>query len=231
MARAGRRTAVLSFAAILVGSGAAEAGPWAQPAREGLDISDLSYERGDFGEVWRASYWIEYGLGARWTAFGKLDSEVRPATGPDDRSGGLLGLRRTVWSAERSAAAVEAAWVFGEETLGDECTGAGYEVRASYGRSTRVAGREAFGVIEGGWRRRGGCERALALVALGWRITDDLRLSARGWAEQGGSQTTGRAELGVQRAFGSLEVGLAWREEVSGAFEEGGVVASLWRRF
>lgn len=218
-------------AACAVATGEASAGAWPQIASEGLEISEVSRETGAFGEVWRAGYWVEYGLSDRWTGFAKLENEVRVSEFVDDRAGGLLGLRRSIWQAGRSALAFEGGLLFGEATEGLNCEGGGYEAKIAAGRSARLLDREAFVSLDAGWRERGGCGRFAASASAGFELTQHWRVLSSAWTDTGDGDRTATLEVGLQRQIGSFRLGLSYRDEISGAFDQSGVSASVWRTF
>jgi hypothetical protein len=62
-------------------------------------------------------------------------------------------------------------------------------------------------------------------VADGWTAT------VKSWVEDGGEGRSSKVEASLSRSFGSLDVGLGWRQEISGAFEEKGWLVSVMQKF
>ena len=99
------------------------------------------------------------------------------------------------------------------------------------GLSFPLAGREAFVNVEAGVRERDGCSRTLAEIAGGVELGGDWRALGKAWSEHGDRAHSAKAEIGLLRDIGRISLGLGYRAEVSGDFNEDGVVAMLWTRF
>ncbi len=68
---------LMAAAGAAAGSGQAFAGAWVQTPGHSQQITDISRERGDFGETWRTDVYGEYGLAKNWGGTLKLDTQIR----------------------------------------------------------------------------------------------------------------------------------------------------------
>jgi hypothetical protein len=143
-----------------------------------------------------------------------------------------LGVQKSFKLGDRSAIGFQAAVIGGESLDGIDCEGTGYEARAAAGTSFNVAGHDGFVTVEAGRKTRGpACEHSLAEVSAGLSLTPQWRLLGKAWGEQGDHAKSAKAEVTLYRDFRSFSLGLGYRTEISGAFEERGVIAVLWSRF
>lgn len=213
-------------------AGEAVAGAWTQQPGERLEISTVSRETGDFGESWTSDLHVEYGFAGGWGANAKIASQFRYGAIEDDRFTMEAGVQRSFALGDRAAFAVKGS-VLGAEALdGPDCQGLGYEARAAIGSSRKLIGREAFLNFEVARRERAdGCTRALAEVAAGIDLAPKWRTLVKAWREDGDGAQTAKVEAGLFREFGKYSAGLGYRREISGTYEESGVVVSLWGRF
>ncbi len=215
-----------------VAAGEAHAGAWTQAPGERLEISTVSRETGDFGETWSSDLHVEYGVADGWGINAKIASQFRYGLIEDDRFALSAGVQRSFALGERASFALQGS-VLGAEALdGPDCQGLGYEARAALGASRQLLGREAFVNVEAARRERAdGCTRVLTEVAAGIDIAPKWRSLVKVWGEQGDGARTAKVEAGLFRDFDNYSVGLGYRREISGAFNESGVVVSLWGRF
>lgn len=208
------------------------AGAWTQAPGDRLEISTVSRETGDFGETWSSDLHVEYGVADGWGVSAKIASQFRYGLIDDDRFTIEAGVQRAFPIGERASFAIKGS-VLGAEALdGPDCQGLGYEARAALGASRKVFGREAFVNVETARRERSdGCTRGLAEVAVGMDVAPKWRALTKAWTESGDGARTAKVEAGLFREFGKYSAGLGYRREVSGEFEESGIVVSLWGRF
>lgn len=210
----------------------AHAGAWALAEGVSQWFATVSRDSGDFGQVWRADDFTEYGLGGGWALNAKVETEVRFNELYDERSGYQLGILKAFALSDRASFSVRAAAIGGESLLQlDECQGSGYEARAAIGTSFSLFGREGFVNAEAGRRTRGDCNRDLMELAAGLEFAPEWNLILKGWSEKGGETESTKAEASISREFGMFSVGAGWREEISGEFEEKGWVLSLQAAF
>lgn len=217
--------------ACLAPAAPAHAGAWSLPAGAHSWLATISRETGDFGEAWRADDFTEIGLGDGWSVNIKVESEIRIGTTYDDRSGARLGIQKAFALGDRGSVAIQASALLGESLDGIECLGEGHEVRAAIGTSFNLWGQEGFMNLEAGHRARGGCERNVTEAAIGYDFAPGWNFTLKAWSEGGGETGVAKAEAALTRDFWGIGVGIGWREEISGNFEEKGWIASARVRF
>lgn len=125
---------------------------------------------------------------------------------------------------ERGSVAVSASVLAGESLDGPECIGEGFEARAAIGTSFNVWGREDFVNVEAGQRSRGGCDRSVLEFFSGYDFAPSWMLGFKSWSEGAAETGSAKAEVMLGNDFDILSVGVGWREEISGNFDEKGCV-------
>lgn len=210
----------------------AVAGAWTQKAGEQQWIATVSHATGDFGETWRGDDYMEAGFGGGWGVNLKVEGEVRLAETLDDRTAFRAGLQKSFALGERASFSIIGSYLGGEALDGPECTSNGYEARAAVGTSFAIWGREGFVNGEAAWRARGeDCERGVVEAAAGVEFAPGWNLQVKAWREEGDGAFSAKAEAGVLYDFGAVAVGVGWREEISGEFDEKGAVLTGRMRF
>ena len=205
----------------------AHAGAWAMAEGVQQWFAGISHETGDFGESWRADDFIEFGLGGNWAVNAKIESEIRISDFYDDRSAFQVGVLKAFQLTDRASFALQASLLGGEAVEGPECQDSGLELRAALGTSFSLFGREGYINTEAANRTRGDCERQIVEIAAGLEFAPKWNLTVKAWDERGSGSLSTKAEAGISRDIGAFRIGLGWREEISGKFEEKGWVASL----
>ncbi len=172
------------------------------------------------------------GFGGGWGATAKIESAIRIANQYDDKSGLQVGLVKSFALSARASISLSASALAGEDLEGPDCQGGGYESRAALGTSYNVFGREGFVNVETARRTRGSlCDRTLAEATAGIDVVGGLKLLAKAYSEDGDGAHSTKAEASLLYDFGPVSLGLGWRQEVSGHFEEKGWVLSALRKF
>jgi hypothetical protein len=194
-------------------------------------LASISRETGDFGEAWRADDFTEIGMGDGWGVNIKVESEIRIGTTYDDRSGVRLGIQKAFSLGDCGSIAIQASALLGESLGGVECEGERYEVRAAIGSSFNLWGQEGFVNLESGHRTRGDCERSVTEAAVGYDFAPGWNFTVKAWTEGGAETGVAKAEVSLMRDFWGLGIGVGWREEISGNFEEKGWVVNERARF
>jgi hypothetical protein len=208
------------------------AGAWTQEAGKQQWITTVSYATGEFGDAWRADDHIELGFGGGWGMNLKVEGEYRLAETFDDRMAFRAGMQKSFALGDRASFSVMASWLGGEALDGPECTSNGYEARTALGTSYAIGDREGFVNVEAAWRARGeDCERGVVEAAAGLDLSSNWTVQVKAWREEGDGALSAKAEASLLRDFGPFSVGLGWREEISGAFEEKGWLLSAEARF
>lgn len=225
------------FVGLGVAVGRANAGAWSPPAGVGQSITSVSKDEADFGDKWRAEDYFEYGFGAGWGLHFKAEAELATTPGvairlDDAQSDYRIGVQKSFAIGERAAVAVQASALAGDALDGLLCGGSGYEARALAGTSFSLLGRSGFVDVEAGYRSRGSqCERVVGEATLGFDLTDNWSVVAKTWGEEGDDVRSQKVEAELYRSFGNFRLGLGYREEVGGRFEEKGVVVMFGTRF
>lgn len=204
----------------------AHAGAWTLAEGVQRTFATISREDGDFGQAWRTDDFSEIGLGDGWGLNAKFESEIRIGDRYDDRSGFRVGVQKAFAIGERGSVAISASVLAGESLDGPECVGEGLEARAAIGTSFNLWGREGFVNVEAGQRSRGGCERSVVEFASGYEFAPSWTLGLKSWSEGGAETGSAKAEIQLAYDFQIFAVGVGWREEISGNFEERGWVVS-----
>jgi hypothetical protein len=208
------------------------AGAWTQKAGDQQWIATVSRETGEFGEAWRADDYIDVGFGGGWGVNLKVEGEVRVQDTLDDRTGFRAGLQKSFALGDRASFSVMGSWLGGEALDGPECTSNGYEARTAVGTSYAIGGREGFVNVEAAWRARGDdCERGVIEAAAGIEFAPKWNVLVKAWHEEGDGALSAKAEASLLYDFGPLALGVGWREEVSGAFDEKGLILTARGRF
>ncbi|MEP7210386.1 MAG: hypothetical protein ABI740_06080 [Alphaproteobacteria bacterium] len=106
-------------------------------------------------------------------------------------------------------------------------------MRAAYGLSGRVAGHNAFINAEAAFNERGSnCQRNLVEGAAGIDVTPKFHVVVKAWSETGDKARSAKAEADLLYDISKkYSAGFGYRQEISGAFNESGFVASVWRKF
>lgn len=221
-----RARGALLLAAGGVVAPAAEAGAWSLPQGAQQWFATISRETGTFGQAWRADDFVEAGLGDGWAVTAKVEGQIRISNVYDDRTGLRVGVQKAFPLGDRASFAIQASLLTGESLDGPECVGEGYEARAAIGTSFSFLDREGYVNVEAGQRSRGECDRSVLEFATGLEFAPEWNLELKAWRDGGGETASAKAELLVSRTFWGVGVGLGWREEMSGNFEEKGWVVA-----
>jgi hypothetical protein len=210
------------------------AGAWVQQPGHRQQITDVSRERGDFGETWHTSAFSQYGLSKTWGGTLKVDTQIREDQQYDDRTALQAGVQRAFSFGPRGGMlSLGGSLLAGEALEGPDCRGNGWELRAAYGLSAKVAGHNGYVNVEAAFNERGSaCRRNLVEGAAGIDITPKFHVIVKAWSETGDKARSAKAEAGLLYDISKkYSAGLGYRQEISGAFNESGFVASVWRRF
>jgi hypothetical protein len=210
------------------------AGAWVQEPGHRQQITDISRERGDFGETWFTSVFSQYGLGGHWGGTLKVDTQIREDQAYDDRTALSAGLQRAFSFGQRGGVmSLGGSLLAGEALEGPDCRGNGWELRAAYGLSGKVAGHNGYVNVEAAFNERGSaCQRNLVEGAAGIDVTPKVHVIVKAWSETGDKARSAKAEADLLYDINKkYSAGLGYRQEISGAFNESGFVASVWRKF
>jgi hypothetical protein len=222
---------VLLAAGAAAGADEALAGAWSQEPGGGQQIATFSKETGEFGTGWRSDILVEGGLGGGWDLTLKTQTLLRTEFVYDERTTFEGGVRRSFAVGSNSVVAVQGSMLAGEAIEGAQCEGMGFEGRAAYGVSGRVGDRSVYANVEGAYRQRGDqCRRTLVEAAVGAEIAPKWRTVAKAWTEMGDHARSVKAEGLLLYDFETYSLGLGYRREISGRYEEEGFLVSYWTR-
>lgn len=236
---------LLFVSAALLGSGAAEAGPWVQPASSGqviIKYEDISADSG-FGPDGRRldlpdarrdtalSVFAEYGLTDRVTLQFKGDWQSGEDAFVDYEGRGPLEIGATwqVWRDDRTAVSLYGGYANGGEgrNAGYAAPGQGehdWEVRASVGRSFGGSGGRlrhsgTFVELQAARRMRQGLPDETRIdAAAGARFSEHWMVLAQaygGQADDGGARWLS-VETSLVRDLGNWSLQAGWRKAVAG---------------
>ena len=217
-------------------AGKAWAGPWGQG--EGHVYAEMAVlgQRIDGAGAVRGELYAEYGVTDTWTVIGQLEGVRFPQLSGQDQYAYRATVRRQIWQKGRFTAAFEGGVVGGEAiggTIGG-CDSVGGEARISVGATGRTRRRERawFGFADAIVREHGNCRRQRLEVGYGQEIVPKWWSVNKVYLETGtGDARSIKLDSKISRVFGRNELGLGYRQEVSGRFREVGIVVSLVRRF
>ncbi len=209
------------------------AGPWVQGRGQTYQSGSVSRDTGDLGRTWRQDVYLEYGASSDWTVVGKEEALWRDDAGvSDQRTGWQAGMRRQLVQRGGFVASAEASILFGDALEGDLCEGTGAEARLSAGYGGPLGrGRNWYVSGSSAWRERGRCNRIREEIALGADITENWIGVVKAYGEWGDGAESVKMEALIGRRIANIDMSLGYHAEVSGNFDEAGVVLHLARRF
>lgn len=215
-------------------AGQCQAGPWVIEAGEAYGRGAIAFETVEGLQARRHDFYGEVGLGRGFALTTKAEQVIFPDARDFDADGYRITVRKRVWDRDTFHVALEGGAVYGAAIGGVRgCDRLGGEARASAGVSGQWYGSDwyLFGDVatrvhaEGCWRQR------LELGG-GQEVARNLFVTNQVWIEGGSEQSRSvKVETGLLYRLSRADISLAWREEVSGRFEESGLVVSLAARF
>lgn len=215
-------------------AGTSEAGPWVIEAGEAYGRAAASFETVEGLDARRSDLYGELGLGWGLALTAKAEQVIFPDARDFDAEGYRITLRRRIWSRDTLHIALEGGAVYGAAIGGVRgCDTLGGEARLSSGASGQWYGSEWYLFADAAARVHAeGCWRERFEFGGGQELARNLFFTNQVWIE-GGSETSRsvKIETGLLYRFSRADISLAWREEVSGRFEEIGIVVALAARF
>lgn len=212
----------------------AEAGPWVQERGNGFGRLAVSSERVEGLDAWRYDSYGEYGLTSNWTITAKAETIRFVGNSDFDADGARISLRRTLWQQKSLRIAAEVGAVHGAAIGGVRgCDQLGGEARLSAGASGRWDGADWFIFADAATRIHAeGCWRDRIEIGAGREIAHNVFLTNQIWLERGSEESrSDKIETGLLYRARQYDISLAYRQEISGRFEEDGIVIALARRF
>lgn len=214
----------------------ASAGPWSQGQGHVYAEVAVLGQRIDGAGAVRGELYAEYGVTDRWTIIGQAEGVQFPQLSGQDQYAYRATARRQIWQKGRFTAAFEGGVVGGAAiggTIGG-CDSAGGEARLSVGVTgrTKRKEREWFAFADVIAREHGNCRRQRLEAGFGQEIFPKWWSVSKVYLETGsGDARSIKLDSKISRTFGRNELGLGYRQEVSGRFQEIGLLVSLVRRF
>jgi len=216
--------------------GTASAGPWSQGKGHVYAEVAVLGQRIDGAGAVRGELYGEYGLTDKLTLTGQLEGVRFPQLSGQDQYAYRATARRQIWQKGRFTAAFEGGVVGGEAiggTIGG-CDTVGGEARLSIGATGRTKRneREWFAFADAIIREHGNCRRQRLEAGFGQQVLPKWWSVNKVYVETGSDNARSiKLDSKISRTFGRNELGVGYRQEVSGQFRERGILVSLVRRF
>lgn len=212
----------------------AEAGPWARASGEGYGRVAVAGERVSGLDAMRFDGYAEYGLNDQWTLTLKAE-QVRFQDNEDFTAEGFRAtVRRGLYKRGPLIVAGEIGAVHGAAIGGVRgCDRLGGEFRLTTGMSGGWSGSDWYIFADAATRLHAeGCWRDRLEFGGAQEIVPNLFLTNQFWFERGSkSARSDKVETGLLWRLDEIDLSVAWREELSGRFEESGLVVALASRF
>ena len=224
----------LGWVAVTVGHGVADAGPWGLEPGEAYGRLALAAEEVNGLSARRYDAYTEIGLPLSLTLSAKAEQVQFPDAQDFNAEGYRATLRREVWSRETVKVAAEVGAVYGAAIGGVRgCDQLGAELRVTSGASGRWDGAHWYAFADIATRIHAqDCWRDRLEFGAGQEIYRNLYITNQVWLERGSEEErSAKIETGLMYRFEKVDVSLSVREELSGRFDETGVVISVARRF
>lgn len=211
----------------------ASAAPWVQ--REGFAYAraSIAAETLDQEPGWRSDAFLEYGVTDRWTATAKLETVTHPQVPQEDRFGGRVTLRGSIFENDVLSVTGEVGFIQGAAIGGrNGCDTPGMEWRGGAAASYRILARNAYVFGEMVRRDHEACLRDRVELGAGLELTQAVSASAQIWIEDGepaAPSEKAQAELIWRR--GDADYSLGYRKELGDAFEEESLFLAYALRF
>lgn len=209
----------------------AYAGAWTHEKETGYSSVGVQRDFGEYGDAWRSQSYLEYGATDRLTLVGKAETLWRDADGGDDRVAGLVAARRSFARIEGFVAALQIGVLIGDSLEAPLCEGSGLESRVLAGWSGVLGGAGVWVNAETGFRNQGGCGRWKTDLAAGVELSENWRAEAKAYHQSGDGPRSLKFESGLARRVGDQFLGVSYRSETGGAYEEDSWILTLSRRF
>lgn len=211
------------------------AGPWTLPRDGAYTQLAVLGQRVAGEDAVRGELYGEYGVTPRWTATGQLEGVTFPELSGFDQFAYRATLRRQLFQQGRFLLAFEGGVIGGEAiggTIGG-CYTVGGEARVSIGGGGRSKrGLNWFGFADAIVREHGNCRRQRFETGFGREIVSNWFTVNKLYLETGtGDAQSAKLETILSRRFGNLDLGVGYRQEFGGRFQEAGIIISLERRF
>ena len=210
------------------------AGPWVRAGGQGYGRAAVAAENVSGLDAVRYDGYGEYGLNDSWTLTVKAE-QVRFSGNRDFNAEGFRAtLRRNLFRRDALIVSAEIGAVHGAAIGGVKgCDQLGGEARLSSGMSGSWSGTDWYVFADAATRLHAeGCWRDRLEIGGAQEIAPNLFLTNQFWFERGSeSARSDKIETGLLWRIDALDLSVAWREELSGRFDESGLVIAIARRF
>lgn len=229
------RGAVFTFWAAMFAAKALAA-PWGQADGETYARVSFAAEEVEGLTARRFDAYAEYGLADSWTVTAKAETVLFDNNEDFNAEGFRATVRKELYRGNRFVVAVEGGVLNGAAFGGapDGCDTTGAEARVGAGWSGGFEEeREWFAFADLARRaHEGGCERDRLELGYGSRVVGEVYLVNQLWLERGsGDARSDKLETALVWRAGFADVSVAYREELSGRFDETGIVFAVAKRF
>ncbi len=225
---------VLMTIAGLLSAKAAQAGPWVRKAGDVYARAAVAAESVDGLSAYRYDGYGEVGLTGQWTLTAKAE-QVRFADAADFNAEGFrVTLRRPLYRRKALIVSAEMGAVHGAAIGGvTGCDRLGGEARLTAGYSGSIASSDWYVFADVATRLHAeGCWRERAEFGAGQEIASNIFVVTQYWFERGSERSrSDKIETALLWRVGDIDLSVAWREELSGRFNETGFVFAIARRF
>lgn len=211
----------------------ASASPWIQ--EEGSVYARVAWADEEIEQVGaqRADIYAEIGASDDWTATLKLEHVDYAPNDNFDSSAWRATLRRQVFRRAGFVGSIEAGVLEGAAIGGRRgCDLLGVEGRVGLGWSGELRGTDTFTFFEAATRQHEACYRTRWEFGISQRATERIWLVTQFWSERGDQDAiSDKSQTDLVWRGDEFDFTVSYREELSGAFEETGVVLSLAARY
>lgn len=211
----------------------AQASPWTQ--EEGAVYARIAWadETIEQSAAERADAYAEFGITDTWTVTAKVEHVDYAPNDSFDSTAWRATLRRHLFSYSGFVGSLEAGVLNGAAIGGRRgCDRLGGEARIGLGWSGALRGTDTFTFVEAATRQHEACYRNRLEFGLGQRATERFWVVTQIWSERGDQDAiSDKSQTDLVWRGDDFDVTLSYREELSGAFDETGLVVSLSTRY
>ncbi len=213
---------------------AAEAGPWTRGDGESYVRLALSRDQIENLDAWHIDAYAERGLNNDWTLTLKAEALAFDQAADFNNETYRATLRHQLYSRGTFLISGEGGLIYGATpgAVGG-CRALGGELGLSTGMSGTFRQVPWFAAIDGALRQHeDGCQTQKLDLVYGSELATDWFLISKAYFERGNQgQHSDKLETALLYRFGETDISIAYREEVSGIFEDTGVHISFAYRF
>ena len=226
----------LTLLGLACSAGSAVAAPWGQTPGEAYARLAVSAETVEGLDATRVDFYGKYGIAPKWTATAKAERIQFNGNSDFNAEGYRATIRRELLKTDHLVIAIEGGALYGGAFGGapDGCDELGGEARIGAGVSGGwKTGRNWFAFADVAAREyESGCARQRVELGYGSKVAGRLHVVTQVWLERGSDDArSDKIENALVWKADIAEFSLAWREEISGRFDETGIVVAVSRHF